>query len=282
MNPPNPPKYSPWPLPNLAALTLRPRVQLTPDAPDGVYCLDATDDVSKCESSIVVVRKALPLSPEETRDLEAFMADDARVPRTRNPMNANTFVLRKQCTFGAAYHFGQQNEPISGPATEWPVAVQKALAMTQDLAAQRGLSRSLYNGVHTNYYPHGGAGVAPHFDSETDLVRGLPIYSFTLLTGTKKPRPFSIYLPKQPGQKDPEKIADIVLDHGDLVVMQGNMQDRNRGFSHGVPAAKPPKEYKNARRINMTVRAFRQPEDPSGVGDDCDESGGGKRARTDS
>ena len=269
-------------IPNLAALALHPRRALVPDAPDGVYCLDSLDDVSRCDSSVVVVRNALPLSAEETRELDAYMADDERVPRTPNPMNTNTFLLRKHCTFGAAYDFGQANAAIPGPPSGWPVAVQRALAMAQDLAEQKGLEREMYNAVHTNRYPHGRAGVAPHADSERDMVRGLPIYSFTLLAGNRMPRPFSIYLPKMPGQKDPEKIADIVLGHGDLVVMQGRMQ---QAFLHGVPAAKPPKAYANAVRINMTVRAFKE-EAVAGRGH-CDgidqrdksDEGGGKRPR---
>ena len=84
------------------------------------------------------------------------------------------------------------------------------------------------------------------------MLAGMPIFSFTFLNGDRQPRPFSIYHPpKTPGNK-PEKVADVVLGDGDLLIMQGSMQ---RWFLHGVESTTA-KRFQNARRLNLTVRAF--------------------------
>ena len=171
-------------LPDLSGLSQNPksREKLTEKAENGLYCLDTVDSVTLCESSILLVRGALPLSINYTEELDAFMADDKRVPPTPNPFNRNTCILRKQATFGAAYNFGQKNTTIKY-GEYWPEAVHRVLDMTKKLVEQQGGDPELYNGVHVNLYPHGGAGVAPHQDSERELLDGLPIFSFTLLSG---------------------------------------------------------------------------------------------------
>tara|TARA_Y100000389_G_scaffold27924_1_gene23917 strand:+ start:1361 stop:2140 length:780 start_codon:yes stop_codon:yes gene_type:complete len=241
-------------VPNLSALafTPKPRTDLTPDAPDGRYCLDLPDDTIQCDSSVVVLRNALPFTDEQTQELRTFILDETKVPKTPNPMNANYYVKRRQTTFGALYSFGQKMAS-QGPDQRWPQAVTDALQFAQQFAEARGIAKELYNGVHANFYPDGSSGVAPHSDAEGDMLRGMPIISMTLLSGDKKPRPFSIYeKPAKKGEK-PLKIADVVLGHGDVIVMMGRMQE---SFLHGVEAAKPPKEFKNAERMNLTVRAF--------------------------
>ena len=268
-------------VPNLASLTMHPRRDLTPDAVNGVYCLDSLDDLSKCDSSVIIIRKALDFTEEETQALDDFMSDDAKVAPTPNPNNSKMNLLRKQVTFGASYNFGQKSPSILTQVGEWPVAVQKALEYGKRVAIEKGIASELYNGVHANLYPHGGAGVAAHSDSEVDLVKGLPILSFTLLNGDMKPRPFTIYRPQTGAEREeqlrawsvkveadklvgkkgtskpsplPIPIANVVLGHGDLIIMQGMMQDF---FKHGIEAAKPAKDFKNARRLNLTVRAFK-------------------------
>ncbi len=241
-------------VPDLSALTLapKPRTELTPNAQNGRYCLELPDDTLRCDSSVVILRKALPITDAQTTELRTFMLDETKVPKTPNPMNANTFVKRRQTTFGALYNFGQK-VASQGYDQAWPQAVTDALRFAQQFAEARGIAKELYNGVHANFYPDGSAGVAPHSDYEGDMLRGMPIVSVTLLSGDKKPRPFSIYeKPVNKGEK-PTKIADVILGHGDVIVMMGRMQE---SFLHGVEPAKPLKEYKNAERMNLTVRAF--------------------------
>ena len=51
-----------------------------------------------------------------------------------------------------------------------------------------------------------------------------------------------------------EQVAEYMLDHGDLFVMGGGMQ---RYYKHGVKKSSA-KRYAELRRINMTVRAWRE------------------------
>lgn len=184
------------------------------------------------------------------------------------------FLKRKQATFGAAYDFGQENKCFLDESDgEWPQAVRACLAKTKQLLSSQeeaedgvrnpaqfeaGSLSELYNGVHVNLYPSGDAGVQPHMDSEKDMVQGLPIFSYTLLSGDPQPRPFSIYArPDRRGEK-PRKLYDVALRHGDLLVMQGEMQ---KCYLHGVEPARPASAFKGARRLNLTVRAFRKDSD---------------------
>lgn len=222
--------------------------RLTPDAPDGHYCLDAA-----CESSLLLFRGLLPATQADTDALDDFMSDDARVPRTPNVFNPNTFLHRKQATFGAVYAFSRQaNGHVPGPPSAWPRVVADALAMARAIASVNGIATTCYNGVHVNLYPCGAAGVQPHADDEPHLLPGLPIVSCTLLAGVRRARPFGIYLPTPKRGTPPNQVAEVLLDHGDVVVMQGKMQ---QAFLHGVAPTRRA-AFRHARRINLTVRAF--------------------------
>lgn len=130
--------------------------------------------------------------------------------------------------------------------------VADALALAHEVASVKGIAKAYYNGVHVNLYPSGKAGVQPHADDEPNLLEGLPIVSFTLLAGVRIARPFSIYPPPTKKGAPPQKVADVLLGHGDAVVMQGKMQ---QAFLHGVePTARA--AFRDARRLNLTVRAF--------------------------
>jgi len=279
-------------LPNLSTLALKSRDQLHRGAPDGLYCVDTLDatqrgfkiaDLSQCKSSVILIRNALNVTDEEAKELDAFMEDDTKVPPTVNPMNAKSFIRRKQATFGASYKFSGQNVPSFASPGEWPAAVHKALQFSKQLVQQLGHSPDLFNAVHTNLYKEGSIAISEHQDEEGEMVRGMPILSYTLLTGERKPRDFVISIKESPDEflvrrreRDDERvrqgkpplktamsiayheIATVKLNNNDLLVMQGDMQSRESGYWHSVPVAKPPKEYKNARRLNMTVRAFKQ------------------------
>lgn len=276
--------------PSLAALSLLRRKDLHPNAPSGVYCLDTADAVDPCDSSVILIRNAIDAARSDVQQLDDFMSDDALVAITPNKLggfvkNADgsyaqadastppwqverdettgaptgrmykTRVWRKQATFGPRYNFGQVNTIIEDQRL-WPRLVAQCLAYAQQLAEQKGLARQLYNGVHANLYESGKAGVMAHSDQETEMVRGLPIFSFTFLNGDRHARPFTIYhLPERRGGK-PQKVADVVLGDGDLLIMQGSMQS---WFLHGVESTSA-KKFQNARRLNLTVRAFKPAE----------------------
>jgi hypothetical protein len=125
------------------------------------------------------------------------------------------------------------------------------------------------------------------------MVRGNPIISFTLLAGDIVPRNFSILrrpneaeiesqrsdfeqkrndrylkavekatlagkpIPSQPKTKfsaQPILLHNVKLGHNDVLIMQGDMQTN---YLHSV-AKETNKTYANARRLNLTVRAFKQ------------------------
>lgn len=278
-------------LPDLSALNFNPHTAISDDATDGVYCLDRINDLKDCRSSIVIVRSAMPFSQHATQELEAYMADETKVRKTKTQYG--TYLLRRQATFGAAYDFGQQNTTIPYPIESWPEAVQIALRTAKAMAAQLGVDASLYNAVHANWYPNGNAGVDPHGDKETDMVKGNPIVSFTLLAGDIVPRNFSILRkpnaaeiesqrsdfeykrkerygklvqkavksgkpppvrPKTPFSAQPILLYDVKLGHGDVLIMQGDMQTY---YLHSI-AKDTRKALANARRLNLTVRAFKE------------------------
>lgn len=273
--------------PSLSALTLNPRNKLNPNAPSGLYCLDTEQDVQPCDSSIILIRRALDASPLDIQALDDFMSDESRVATTPNTLGGfeknpdgsfrtadastppwkihrdaktgmptgrlwKSAVLRKQATFGAQYDFGQANSGIID-RDSWPRLVSQCLEYAQNMAEQKGIARELYNGVHVNLYSSGNAGVMPHSDEEPAMLQGLPIFSFTLLNGDHHPRAFSIYHPPFTKGAKPEKVADVMLGNGDLLIMQGSMQ---RWFLHGVEKVGA-KRFQNARRLNLTVRAFK-------------------------
>ena len=95
--------------------------------------------------------------------------------------------------------------------------------------------------VQANLYAHGGVGLSPHADDEPFLTAGAPIYSFSL----GATRPFSIYT------TDDDKVLDVPLAHGDLLMMTGDMQTE---FKHGIEKDRP---AKYGPRINLTVRSVR-------------------------
>ena len=174
------------------------------------------------------------------------------VKASPNPRNPKFYLKRKQCTFvtehASEYEFGQYNETFRFPLHNWPQLVQDALRLAQNNAYRYNVDPSWYNGVHVNLYKDGSVGVNPHFDKEVSMMEGAPIFSFTLLSDVSLPRLFSVYTLKN------EKLHDVTLQHGSMMVMYGSMQ---KNFKHGIEPAKPPSKYKNAARINLTVLAYK-------------------------
>lgn len=270
-------------LPSLAQLRQFPRTELREDARSGLYCLDPGWEGGPCDSSVLLRRDALAAPPTEVLELRAFMLDERRVPTTPNvlgglqkraPLSAAELrelplseqwrvqldksgaptgmlwrlpVHRKQCTFGADYNFGQRNASISDP-NDWPYLIHRCLALTKQLCVQLGVDPALYNAAHCNLYPSGAAGVDKHADSEEDLVKGQPIFSWTFLPQQSMARKFAIY------RFNGELLNEVVLRDGDLLVMQGNMQ---RDYKHGVPKSAAA-AFRSSQRLNVTVRAFKR------------------------
>lgn len=202
------------------------------------------------ESYVDIFPNYLKCDTDQFTDFQSFIVNN--VPPSPNPMNPKTYLHRLQCTFAldnaSSYEFGQENKTFRSNVEQWPLMVQQALHVAKESAKKFGLDPNLYNGVHANLFNTGSVGLNPHFDKERSMVSGAPIFSFTLLSDESLPRFFSIYT------LDKEKLYDILLPHGCMLVMRGQMQ---QWFKHGVEPMKPPKMYKNLARINLTVRAFK-------------------------
>ena len=222
----------------IAALPVFDVTKLVSNAPSGRYELGK-------ESHIFLLRNALPLSASDVAEFQKKME---AVPATPNPMNPKTFLKRKQLTFGAQYNFGQKCPSEVIPPDQWPTLPKACLKFAKEIADEISPGDGgLYNVANCNQYNDGSVKLDPHSDKEGAMMQGKPIISFSYLTGDMLPRPFTIY------GLDNTPIKAINLNHGDVLIMAGQMQ---RHFRHGVPAAKPPKKYKNSGRLNVTVRAF--------------------------
>lgn len=166
------------------------------------------------------------------------------VPWTPNPLNKKYNIRRKQATFGNTYNFaGQTSHQLPIGEDEWPVLVKRVLSYTRCVT-----DSDAYNVIHVNWYPDGSAGLEPHSDDLRKNIPGASIYSFTFLSEPGNPRGFQIY-----DKKTNEQVTEFMLDHGDLMVMSTDMQSTHK---HGVKKSTA-KKYKNLRRINLTVRAWK-------------------------
>ena len=96
-----------------------------------------------------------------------------------------------------------------------------------------------YNGMLVNWYQNGQHYMGLHSDDERDLVQHAPIFSFSF--GAE--RVFRI------SHKQNSDKIDVVLKHGSLLVMGGDMQQE---FKHALPKSAKCK----SPRINLTIRAF--------------------------
>jgi len=182
-----------------------------------------------------VLKSALVVAPEEFE--EAWDLWDT-IPWTPNPMNKKFNIRRKQATFGGTYHFAGQ---VSHEVNVWPRLITRVLEFTRDHSGNAD-----YNVVHANWYPDGSAGLEPHADDMRNNIPGASIYSFTFLSEPGNPRGFQVY-------RDGVQVEEHMLDHGDLVIMSAAMQTTHK---HGVKKSAA-KKFKNLKRINLTVRAWR-------------------------
>ena len=184
-----------------------------------------------------LLKSAFDVAPGEFED--AWNLWDT-IPWTPNPMNKKYNIKRKQATFGGSYHFAGQ---VSHEVDDWPRLVTRVLAFTREHSGS-----DAYNVVHANWYPDGTAGLEPHSDDMRKNIPGSAIYSFTFLSESGNPRGFQVY-----DKKTNEQVGEYMLDHGDLVIMSADMQDTHK---HGVKKSTA-RKYKNLKRINLTVRAWR-------------------------
>ena len=139
-------------------------------------------------------------------------------------------VPRLMCWYGdpdASYTYsGVKHDPL--PWTETLNSVRRHVEQ---------ICRHPFNSVLANLYRDGRDSMGWHADNEKELGINPVIASFSL--GDER-------LFRLSHNKTKEKL-DIVLGHGDLLIMAGALQHHWR---HSVPKTKQPK----MRRINLTFR----------------------------
>ncbi len=104
--------------------------------------------------------------------------------------------------------------------------------------------KTFYNGALVNFYENGDDYIGPHSDDEKDLIKDLPIFSFSF----GSTRTFRV---KVKNNNEDIWISQLNLNvfNGSVIAMCGEMQTE---FKHEVP-----KQSDSDRRINITVRAFK-------------------------
>ena len=220
----------------------RPRPRPRPALAPGVHLLAH-------QATLTYVPGAVPCARPE---FDALF--DAQPPPTPNPMNAKTFLRRRQGTFGATYRFGRQTSVNMGPVDAAPDVVRRCV---DDARRRAGPDHApKYTGAHVNWYPDGAAGLKAHQDA-TDPGPGahLPIFSYSFLVdaadhpAAQPCRDFVVSHDK--AQRD--VAARVETRHGDLVVMAG--AQFQRALWHAVPPTAR-KDKKHLRRVNVTVRPW--------------------------
>ena len=167
---------------------------------------------------------------------------------------------RKEASFlpqGFEYSFSgkSRNNNLDGP---WPELVKIAL----EDAKSRLLPEysEMLNLVVLNYYPLGKDGIGRHADDEKELVAGFPIFSYTWYETPELARRMQVY--HTLGGKG-DCVANILLGHGDVLIMAGDMQDH---YQHGVNAIYS-KKFSSAvkpGRVNLTIRAYQTRKESEG------------------
>jgi alkylated DNA repair dioxygenase AlkB len=190
-------------------------------------------------SWVEVVNRAVVPTKEELKEL--FDA----CPTTRDEIvlfGKRHPLPRFQRLYGAASYSYSSMKLV--PETNIPPLVMRCIEY-----AKNDHPESNFNGALVNWYMSGDDSIGFHADDETDLEKGIPIYSFSF-GGV---RSFHV---KPKTKDDPEikkkETIKFETESGLLIVMGGNMQ---KEFLHGVPKTKKP----TSPRINVTVRALKKP-----------------------
>ena len=167
---------------------------------------------------------------------------------------------RYQQSFGHSYKFSKTEHPAV-PLTD-PFLCRVMQYCSEHTSTY--MQKVPFNGELVNFYVNGNHYIGAHSDSETDLVAGSPIYSFSygeirdfIITPNKiKNGDTSDYTQEWKQYKIANKLDEdrivLSLPNNSLVIMGGDMQ---KHYKHAVP--KRALSSCPNRRINVTVRHFK-------------------------
>lgn len=141
-------------------------------------------------------------------------------------------VPRLMCWYGDENAFYQYSHVVHQPLP-WSVALKK---IQQDIQQISGYT---FNSVLGNLYRNGNDSMGCHADDEKELGKNPVIASLSL--GDSRLLKF---------KHQQRKISlDVLLEHGDLLIMAGTLQHH---WQHFVPKTRQPK----TARINLTFRTI--------------------------
>jgi alkylated DNA repair dioxygenase AlkB len=157
------------------------------------------------------------------------------IPKVKGKVNVygNKETPRYQAVFGKDYSYSKEKheaKPITDPF------------LVRILEFVKNHSGKEYNGMLINLYEDGSHHIGKHSDSETQLVKGSAIYSFSY----GQERPLRVESKFEEHRIEPLK---ILMRNNSLLIMGGKMQQY---YFHSVPKT----QKKIGKRINITVRLF--------------------------
>lgn len=162
---------------------------------------------------------------------------------------------RYQQSFGHSYKFSKM-EHAAAPLTD-PFLCRVMQYCSEHTATY--MQKVPYNGLLCNWYLSGLHYINAHSDSESDLVAGSPIYSFSynqerdfIITPNNKTLNTAEWQQYKIARGLTEDRIVLSLPNNSLVIMGGEMQ---KHYKHAVP--KRALSSCPNRRINVTVRHFK-------------------------
>lgn len=186
------------------------------------------------KSWVVLEKNAIEIINDEVLELKNTMPNE----RDRwEMMGKSGFVPRIQKLFGEFPYSFSNHKMVPDPVT--PRLVVRCLEY-----ARAHFSKFEWNGALVNLYVDGADGIGMHSDDEPELNKEAPILSFSF----GATRRFLVMANKNHSAAVKKRLT-LDLEHGDLVVMGGNLQE---GFKHSIPKTKKPVAW----RLNITIRSL--------------------------
>ena len=202
------------------------------------------------DATLTLTRRGMDSPPvtESVAEMIHFMTTSVKA--TPNKHRPSTFILRKQCAFllpnapFKEYRFGQVQDTFVFDDTSSP----KLLRLVVDYVHRHHSTE--YDLFQCNYYKDASVGISPHKDDEACLNSDKDILSFSFYEAEEESRAFSIY------SLGDAKLLDVMLGHGDVLVMSPEVQ---QCVKHGVDKERA---NKCGPRLNITARVLKTPSPP--------------------
>ena len=198
-------------------------------------CVDLTPDG---ESWIILKKGYMPCPPSTFEDL--WNEKPTQRPEGKIMGKPVQFPRFTQA-YGMDYSFAGQTAVSKEEVPPFVHQYHASLFSGEISAAKNGTLVNWYDAEQGDY-------IGPHSDDERHLVKGAPIFSFTVCDSESHYRRFRL----RPKRGDGKTLI-VKVENGDLLIMGGRCQ-----LTHKHEIMKPTKKANEAkgRRINVTDRLF--------------------------